>query len=98
MICRDAADEKQQPAVAEEEKEDTVTIIDEAPNAIAFFCELLTSILNPEPEYATELTQTQHRTPNSTEHHSHTEKTADTLLTIINTKDLIVLFCECTVM
>ena len=66
MICRDAADEKQQPAVAEEEKEDTVTIIDEAPNAIAFFCKLLTSVRDAVLNADSEQTQTRHQTPNST--------------------------------
>ena len=88
FFYRSSEDEKQQPKVAEEE--DAVTIIDEAPNAIVFFCKLLlTSVWNPEPE----LTKTHTRKPNTTEHYNYT-KTTDTLLTIINTKDLVVLFCE----
>ena len=91
LIFHRASEDGKEQKLESEEEEDVVTIIDEAPNAIAFFCKLLKSVLNIE----TELTHTRHQTPNSSEHHNtHTGKTSDTLLTIINTKDIIVLFCE----
>ena len=86
---------QQQPETAE--KEDTVTIIDEAPNAVVFFCELISSIRdafsNANSHNAT-IQQTQIQPKNLEPSIHHTRKNTDTLLTIINTKDLVVLFCE----
>ena len=86
---------QQQPETAG--KEDAVAVIDEAPNAVVFFCELMSSVrdafLNANSDNATtQQTQTQ---PNNFEpSNHHTRKSTDTLLTIINTQDLVVLFCE----
>ena len=95
ICCRDAEDREEEKPAAEE---DAVTVIDEAPNAVAFFCKLLTSVargavLSTESSDDNNLTRSTRQTANSTQPYN-TSRTTDTLLTIINTKDLIVLFCE----